>query len=329
MTAHGFELASTGRRSRPRSDSEVGQALGGLLGTVEVEHVFRDAPATVQIEIRTGTDTAVGAGTHDLLRGTWRIGGGGGKSLFLAVFDQVRTTVLTQGRRVDVPAGHLFAGSSEVPFTVIQEGACRWHVIRVDRSVIQLPAATVDRVLYRPYGLSRYLRQLIENIMPITAGRGADGRPTIDVVGLDHYLTGLAELILRSIHDADHDISPGVAKREHIERYIRRNLTDARLSVSTIAAAHAVSRRGLYQLFDGAGVASFIRRARIDKAKALLADPAYRDHSIRRIGELVGIHSAQHFSHLFRETTGESPVVFRRSAAAQLAETGERAAKSR
>ncbi|WP_328611244.1 helix-turn-helix transcriptional regulator [Amycolatopsis sp. NBC_00345] len=295
---------------------EVCQALRRLLGDVEIEHVFRDAPTAVHLEIRAGADTAVGAGAHDLLRGTWRIGGdGGGRSLFLAVFDQARTTVLTQGRRVDVPAGHLFAGSSEVPFTVIQEGACRWHVIRVDLSVIQLPPATVNRVLYRPYGLSRDLRQLIENIMPITAARGADGRPAIDVVGLDHYLTGLAELILRSIHDTDRDVSPGAAKREHIERYIRRNLTDAQLSVSTVAAAHAVSRRRLYQLFDGAGVASFIRSARIDKAKALLADPTYRDHSIRQIAEAVGIHSAQHFSHVFREVTGESPLVFRRSAA--------------
>ncbi|HEY3710078.1 MAG TPA: helix-turn-helix transcriptional regulator [Amycolatopsis sp.] len=300
---------------------EVCQALRRLLGNVEIEHVFRDAPATVHLEVRAGAETAIGTGTHDLLRGTWQIGGGGGgKSVYLAVFDQVRTTVLTRGRRIDVPAGHLFAGSSEVPFTVIQEGACRWHVIRVDESVIQLPSATVDRVLYRPYGLSRQLRQLIENIMPITAGPGADGQPAIDVVGLDHYLSGLAELILRSIHAAEPDAGPGTARREHIERYIRRNLTDAQLCVGTVAAAHAVSRRRLYQLFDGAGVASFIRRARIEKAKALLADPTYRDHSIRQIADSVGIRSAQHFSHLFREATGESPLAFRRSAAVQPGE---------
>ncbi|WP_329063549.1 helix-turn-helix transcriptional regulator [Amycolatopsis sp. NBC_01480] len=297
---------------------EVCQALRRLLGDVEIDHVFRDAPAAVHLEVRAGAETAVGTGTHDLLRGTWRIGGGG-RSLYLAVFDQARTTVLTQGRRIDVPAGHLVAGSSAVPFTVIQEGACRWHLIRVDESVIQLPPATVDRVLYRPYALSPQLRQLIENIVPIT-----EGQPAIGVVGLDHYLSGLAELILRSIHAAEPDADPGTAKREHIERYIRRNLTDAQLCVGSVAAAHAVSRRRLYQLFGGSGVASFIRRARIDKAKALLADPTYQDHSIRQIAESVGIRSAQHFSHLFRDATGESPLAFRRSAAVQL---GERSAK--
>ncbi|SEP19437.1 AraC family transcriptional regulator [Amycolatopsis saalfeldensis] len=302
---------------------EVCQALRRLLGDVEIEHVFRDAPTTVRLEIRAGAETAIGTGAHDLLRGTWQIGGGG-KSIFLAVFDQARTTVLTQGRRIDVPAGHLFAGSSEVPFTVIQEGACRWHVIRVGGSLIQLPPATVDRVLYRPYALSPQARQLIENIMPITAGLDGDGQPAVDVAGLDHYLSGLAELILRSIHATGPDAGPGTARREHIERYIRRNLTDPRLCVGSVAAAHAVSRRRLYQLFDGAGVARFIRRARIDKAKALLADPAYRDQSIRQIAESVGIRSAQHFSHLFREATGESPLSFRRNAVIQL---GERSAK--
>jgi AraC-like DNA-binding protein len=316
MAVHDFEFSSTDGRLPSHPSSAFSLALGGLLGDVRIDHVCGVAPSSAHVEVRTGADTAVGAGSHELVRGTWQIvGDGGQKSLFLAVFDQVRTTVLTQGRRVDVPAGHLFVASSKVPFTVIHEGAYRWHLIRVDVSVIRLPPATVERVLYRPHELSPYLRQLIENVIPVTAARDEDGRPTVDVVGFDRYVAGLAEMILRSVRDAEHDLVPGTARRQLVERYILRNLTDAELSVSTVAAAHSISRRRLYQLFkdSGVGVAEFIRQARIDRAKALLADPAYRDQMIGQIAELVGIHSAAHFSRLFRVVTGRSPRAFRRS----------------
>ncbi|WP_188316529.1 helix-turn-helix transcriptional regulator [Solihabitans fulvus] len=319
MTRYEFEFGPTDRRERLRRGAELRTALCGLLGQVHVDLVSRGAPTRMAVEVRTGIETAVGSGAHNLLRDTWQIGGGARKSLFLAVFDQARTTVLSRGLRVDIPAGHLFLASSRQPFTVIQEGACRWHVVRIDASAIQLPEAIVDQVLYRPYELGRHLRLLIENVIPATDSPGPGGRPAVDVVGFDHYVTGLAELILRSVHDADHDLPADAVRRRQVERYITRNLTDTELSVSVIAAAHAVSRRRLYQLFGGTGVAGFLRQARVGRAKALLADPAYRNHGIGQIAQLVGIRSPAHFSRLFREATGRSPLEFRRNSTTGLA----------
>lgn len=79
-----------------------------------------------------------------------------------------------------------------------------------------------------------------------------------------------------------------------------------------MAEALFISRRRLYQLFDdGQGVSERIRGLRIDRAKALLADPAKAARGIGEIAKDCGFVSAAHFSRTFRQVVGRTPSEFR------------------
>jgi len=318
VTVHTFSLHSTeDQPDQPVPDLYL--ILEKLLGNVTVGFNRCGAAADLQIEVRAGVDAAVGAGSYNLPQQTWQItdtADGLQRSLYVGVFQDSATTVLVQGRRIEIPAGHLLIATSGVPFTIIQKGQCRWQLIRVSAAAVQLPSDTIDRLVYHPFQLNSYLRKLIADVVPGPDQRRSTEPALIDVIGFDRYLAGLTEMILRCSMDSADDLLPSSAGRQEVERFIRRNLSDAQLSVRTVATANAVSRRRLYQIFAGAGigVAEFIRRTRLEKALALLADPAYDSMAISQIAHEVGISSPAHFSRLFRQATGASPLEFRRKA---------------
>ena len=99
-----------------------------------------------------------------------------------------------------------------------------------------------------------------------------------------------------------------LARRVQAEQYIRDNLADPQLNPSTVATALHLSRRSLYAEFSTSesGVATQIRRARLEKARELLNDPANKQ-PIVEIGRQVGLPDPSHFSRLFRTRYGCSP----------------------
>jgi AraC-like DNA-binding protein len=135
----------------------------------------------------------------------------------------------------------------------------------------------------------------------------------LDPHGVRPYLTGLAELVLRSALRTELDRADAIAtrRREAVE-YIKANLSDPALTADRIADALFISRRRLYQLFDdGDGVSGRIRQLRIDRAKELLADPAHAARGIGEISKQCGFANAAHFSRTFRKSVGDSPSDYR------------------
>ncbi|MCE6994814.1 AraC family transcriptional regulator [Saccharothrix sp. S26] len=135
----------------------------------------------------------------------------------------------------------------------------------------------------------------------------------LDPHGLSHHLLGLAELVLRSALRAELErVDSPVARRREALDYMREHLADPTLSADRVAEALFISRRRLYQLFDdGQGVSERIRGLRIDRAKALLADPAKAARGIGEIAKDCGFVSAAHFSRTFRQVVGQTPSEFR------------------
>lgn len=136
---------------------------------------------------------------------------------------------------------------------------------------------------------------------------------TLDPHGLAHHLLGLAELVLRSALRAELDrVDALTARRRAAEEYMREQLSDPGLSADQIADALFISRRRLYQLFDdGEGVSGRIRALRIERAKALLGDPAKAARGIGEISKDCGFASSAHFSRTFRKLVGSTPKDFR------------------
>jgi AraC-like DNA-binding protein len=139
---------------------------------------------------------------------------------------------------------------------------------------------------------------------------------SLDPHGIKPYLTGLAELVLRSALRSELDRADAIATRRRAAvDYIKANLSDPGLSAERIAEALFISRRRLYQLFDdGDGVSGRIRAQRIERAKELLSDPAHAGKGVGEISRQCGFANAAHFSRTFRKLVDETPREYRERA---------------
>lgn len=92
--------------------------------------------------------------------------------------------------------------------------------------------------------------------------------------------------------------------------YAERHLHDPELTPAQIAAAHFISLRQLYKVWDQAAGQSphrWIMDRRIDRAGRLLAKPSSSVLPISWVARQCGFTNASHFSRRFRETHGMSP----------------------
>lgn len=182
-------------------------------------------------------------------------------------------------------------------------------LLTVATAKLSISFAELRPLLFRPVPVDRPLQTLfaaaVAHLLVVAE--------SLDPHGIKPYLTGLAELVLRSALRTELNRADSIAtRRRDAVAYIRQHLSDPGLTADRIADALFISRRRLYQLFDdGDGVSGRIRQLRIDRAKELLGDPA---HAVKGIGEIsrqCGFANAAHFSRTFRKAVGETPRDFR------------------
>lgn len=106
------------------------------------------------------------------------------------------------------------------------------------------------------------------------------------------------------------DTAADPALRASMDRWIDRHLLDAELSPDAMAAAHAVSVRTVYRLFERNGdtFRQVVRTRRLDRARQELADG---DRPVASIAARWGFADASHFSRAFKTAFGVSPRDFR------------------
>jgi len=100
-----------------------------------------------------------------------------------------------------------------------------------------------------------------------------------------------------------------------VKTYIEDRLADRDLSPGQIAAAHHMSLRYLYRIFETeqTSVGSWIRARRLDRCRRELTDPALLGRSVSAIGARWGFVDATHFGRAFKTQYGMSPSEFRRA----------------
>ena len=91
--------------------------------------------------------------------------------------------------------------------------------------------------------------------------------------------------------------------------YARRHLAEHDLGPERVAAAHNISRRQLFALFQHAGFSleQWIITQRLEGARTDLSSPASRHRTIAAIARSWGFTSPSHFTTRFRATYGISP----------------------
>ena len=98
-----------------------------------------------------------------------------------------------------------------------------------------------------------------------------------------------------------------------IHAFIEQRLPDPGLSPATIAAAHHISARYLYKLFETQQitVADWIRRRRLERCRRDLLDPRLTARPVSAIAARWGFPNPAHFSRLFRAAYHAPPGEYR------------------
>ncbi|MBB5958104.1 AraC-like DNA-binding protein [Saccharothrix tamanrassetensis] len=97
-----------------------------------------------------------------------------------------------------------------------------------------------------------------------------------------------------------------------IQAFIDARLADPELTPERVAAAHHVSTRQLYRLFESEGttVARWIRDRRLERCRRdLIADRV----GVGVVGARWGMPDSSYFSRVFRQTYGCAPREYRRA----------------
>lgn len=119
-------------------------------------------------------------------------------------------------------------------------------------------------------------------------------------------LSAAASCADRARPDAD---AVDALARERVLGFLRRNLADPGLNAERVAQGCGVSRRTLYRVIGAEGVATRLRRMRIERAKELLVTAPERPAG--RVGLECGFDSESGFYRAFRSVTGQSPGEYR------------------
>lgn len=105
----------------------------------------------------------------------------------------------------------------------------------------------------------------------------------------------------------------GTEMLKAIEEWIEARLPDPSLCPAAIAAAHHISVRQLYRVFQPTGttVARYVRTRRLENCRRELADPVHGAQPIAVIANRWGLPDAAAFSRAFRTAYGQTPTAYR------------------
>ncbi|MEU9608559.1 helix-turn-helix domain-containing protein [Streptomyces sp. NPDC048057] len=199
----------------------------------------------------------------------------------------------------------------------------RTTLLRLPRASLPFPQDDVDGLLAQRLAPGTGTGALLAHFM---ASLRQQSPGPEEVRRLGRIGTDLAHAFLAERLDAGRALP--VESRQHVLRvrvdaFIERNLHEPALTPPVIAAAHHVSVRTLHLLFRDRPetVAATIRRRRLERARAELADPRARHRTIADVAARWGYRSAADFSRAFRAAYGTTPSEARRSAVAPRAAT--------
>ncbi|MET8829844.1 helix-turn-helix domain-containing protein [Streptomyces sp. NPDC004610] len=208
----------------------------------------------------------------------------------------------------------LFSTSAPLTCDFLDRGRqTRLTLLRLPRTVLPLAGGRGDRLLAEPLStragagsaalLGSYLAALP------TAARACDPAELsrLGVIGVDLAATALAGRL-----QAQDTLPPETRKaalRTRIRSFIAHHLGDPELLPAAIAAHHHISLRGLHLLFQGEPetVAAMIRRLRLERCFADLADPALEHITMAATAARWGFRHPADFSRAFRKAYGFPP----------------------
>ena len=207
--------------------------------------------------------------------------------------------------------GDLYVTDLNATYSYYRRGTGGANIIQIERSRLEVSAETIRRADQRLansplYGLVRdHLASLSKQaaLLITDQARAAAAEATVTL------LKGL----VTSASQGDPRYHPAVQDHlmDRILLYLRIHATDPDLSVTEIAAAHAISTRKLFQLWQSQplSLSETIMQLRMESAqRRLISQP---NLTIAAVARACGFIDASHFSRRFRSVLGCTPTDWR------------------
>lgn len=225
------------------------------------------------------------------------------------------TGIMMQGNReIVLSPGTIAIYDTSRPYTLEFENDYRFIVAMFPKSSLSLPTGLAGDLTARAISshsgtgsvVAAYMSGLAENLDTLS---GASG-DRLARTGLELLSTLIAT---EAAVDVESRPTSGQAMLASICMFINDNLSDANLSPSTIARAHFISVRQLYNIFADTGVtvSQWIRMRRLAEFRRDLSDPVHHAQSITQLAARHGLADSGYYSRVFRETFGMSPSEWR------------------
>ncbi|WUH90251.1 AraC family transcriptional regulator [Streptomyces sp. NBC_00433] len=190
--------------------------------------------------------------------------------------------------------------------------------VEVPRTSLGLPWSRMQQVVGQALsgrdGVGALLAQFLTQ-----AARDTSSYAPAEAFRLGQVLTDLVTALFARALDAEKLLPPETRTRNlalEVKAFIRRNLWDADLTPSSVAAAHFISLSHLHRLFqaEGVTVAAYIRTERLEAARRELAGTSTADVTIHTIAARYGFKDHTTFTRSFRAAYGTTPRDYRHSA---------------
>ncbi|SDL29080.1 helix-turn-helix domain-containing protein [Nonomuraea jiangxiensis] len=194
-------------------------------------------------------------------------------------------------------------------------------IVQMPHDALPFPAARIRRLLAARlpgrHGVGALLGELLRGLVSQSDDLSVADAGRLSSIVLDLIITTLANAL-----EADATASladPNRVLLLRIRAFIEQRLESADLSPATIAAAHHISLRHLYRLFqqEGQAVSTWIRQRRLERCRAALADSRLDILPINMIAARWGFTNDSHFNRIFRSAFGVTPATYRRQVRAQ------------
>ncbi|WP_291279260.1 helix-turn-helix domain-containing protein [Galactobacter sp.] len=272
------------------------------------------------LAIPEATAVRLEAGAHQVERSAAHVRAGGSGYFKFSLQMGGRGVVSQGGRESTVKPGDITVYDTSRPYTLTFDRPNTQFVLMVPQERFGSAVSDVEDLVATRLGVGG-LADVVVPVLTGVAQRLRTGQASVGAA-LIHHAVDLVETMCRDDAErflaASEDLPRGAKDNElrRVVRYIDEQLGDPRLSPQAVAAAHFMSVRSLYKLFDESGttVAALIRSRRMERAMEALSHPGRVDVPIGRIGTECGLPDAAHFSRLFRSTFGISPTQVRNRA---------------
>jgi AraC-like DNA-binding protein len=222
------------------------------------------------------------------------------------------------GREAVVNPGDMVLYDTSRPFRgwiTSERATARGMIVQVPKRLLHLPPGDLDQLTAVPLpgrkGLGALFARHLIAMRQNTAGCTAADTARLTTITLDLFAAMCASAI-----EADTSLPTGARHRAlslQIHDYIQQRLHDPGLTPESIAAAHHISLRQLYKIFNDQGltVAGWIRQLRLQRCRRDLAEPQLRSQPVQAICARWGFTRPADFSRTFRAAYGMPPGAYR------------------